>query len=110
MVIAVLPHGTGTAQAVEGALGQAVLAVEALSQLDDAPPGVGLTLERQAEVISTAVGGRGPNSEYLWNVADHLRDLGLGDADLDWLSDRVREIVGADGAPKDTPHGSGETS
>ena len=52
-----------------------------------------LTLEEQAQVISTAVGGRGPNPEYLYNVADHLRDLGLGDADLDWLSDRVRQIT-----------------
>lgn len=53
----------------------------------------GLSLERQAEVIANAVGGRGPNTEYLWNVADHLRDLGLGDEDLDWLSHRVRELV-----------------
>lgn len=53
----------------------------------------GLALERQAQVIASAVGGRGPNTEYLWNVADHLRDLGLGDAELDWLSDRVRQIA-----------------
>lgn len=55
----------------------------------------GLSLDRQAEVIARAVGGRGPNTEYLWNVAEHLRDLGLGDADLDWLSDRVRALVQA---------------
>lgn len=53
-----------------------------------------LSLEEQAQVISTAVGGRGPNPEYLYNVADHLRELGLGDPDLDWLSGRVREIAG----------------
>ncbi|MEM7438761.1 MAG: gamma-glutamylcyclotransferase [Pseudomonadota bacterium] len=52
-----------------------------------------LSLEKQAQVISTAVGGRGPNPEYLYNVADHLRDLGLGDPDLDWLSQRVSEIT-----------------
>ena len=56
----------------------------------------GLSLERQAEVIASAVGGRGPNTEYLWNVADHLRALGLGDDELDWLSHRVRAMVGQD--------------
>lgn len=43
----------------------------------------GLPLERQAQVIASAVGGRGPNSEYLWNTASHLAELGLGDDDLD---------------------------
>lgn len=52
-----------------------------------------LTLEDQARIIASAVGGRGPNTEYLWNTADHLRELGLADADLDWLSQRVRELA-----------------
>ena len=53
-----------------------------------------LTLEDQARIIATAVGGRGPNTEYLWNTAEHLRELGLADADLDWLAGRVRDLVG----------------
>jgi cation transport protein ChaC len=36
------------------------------------------------------VGGRGLNTDYLWNTAAHLAELGLADPDLDWLADRVR--------------------
>ena len=53
----------------------------------------GLALERQAEVISAAVGGRGPNTEYLYNTAGHLEEIGLSDPELNWLADRVREIT-----------------
>lgn len=53
----------------------------------------GLSLEEQAGIIAHAHGGRGPNYEYLCNTADHLDDLGLKDAELDWLSRRVREIL-----------------
>ena len=49
-----------------------------------------LTLERQAEIISAAVGGRGPNTEYLFNTADHLTEIGIADADLTWLANRLR--------------------
>lgn len=51
-----------------------------------------LTLEEQARIIAHAVGGRGPNTEYLWNTTSHLDELGIEDADLRWLSDRVREL------------------
>ena len=53
-----------------------------------------LDLEEQAQIIARAQGGRGPNSEYLINTEEHLRALGLGDGDLDWLVRRVREIRG----------------
>ncbi len=49
----------------------------------------GLALEEQAGIIATAVGGRGPNDEYLHNTATHLHELGISDDDLDWLSQRV---------------------
>lgn len=55
-----------------------------------------LALEDQARIISTAVGGRGPNTEYLWNTARHLAELGIGDPDLDWLARRVAELTGTD--------------
>jgi cation transport protein ChaC len=54
----------------------------------------GLDLEEQAQIIARAHGGRGPNTEYLFNTEAHLRDLGLGDCDLDWLVRRVRVICG----------------
>jgi cation transport protein ChaC len=51
-----------------------------------------LSLEEQAQVIARAVGGRGPNTEYLWNTEAHLAELGIEDADLAWLARRVREL------------------
>lgn len=53
----------------------------------------GLPLEEQAQIIARAVGGRGPNTEYLYNTATHLREVGLRDADLEWLHERVRELA-----------------
>ncbi|WP_197917535.1 gamma-glutamylcyclotransferase [Thiosulfatihalobacter marinus] len=52
-----------------------------------------LEIEEQAHIIARAVGGRGPNTEYLWNTASHLAELGIEDAELDWLSARVRELT-----------------
>lgn len=53
----------------------------------------GLPLEEQAQIIAHAVGGRGPNSEYLFNTAQHLESLGVADPDLNWLSRRVAAIA-----------------
>ncbi len=53
----------------------------------------GLALEEQAQIIAHAVGGRGPNTEYLYNTATHLSEVGLHDPDLDWLHHRVRAIA-----------------
>jgi cation transport protein ChaC len=53
----------------------------------------GLPLEEQARIIARAVGGRGPNTEYLFNTARHLAEIGLRDPDLDWLADRVRALA-----------------
>lgn len=55
----------------------------------------GMDLERQAQIIAHAVGGRGPNTEYLWNTVSHLGELGIEDGELEWLSTRVRDIVSA---------------
>ena len=52
----------------------------------------GMALEDQAQIIARAVGGRGPNSEYLFNTAAHLHELGIQDAELDWLADRVQAL------------------
>ena len=52
-----------------------------------------LPLEEQAQIIANAVGGRGPNWEYLYNTASHLRDIDLRDPDLEWLTAWVRELV-----------------
>lgn len=52
----------------------------------------GLALDEQARRIAGAVGGRGPNWDYLHQTAAHLAELGLRDAELDWLSDRVKVL------------------
>lgn len=52
----------------------------------------GMPLEEQAQIIARAVGGRGPNTEYLYNTADHLTQIGLHDRDLAWLTERVRGL------------------
>ncbi|EEB83625.1 gamma-glutamylcyclotransferase [Roseobacter sp. GAI101] len=52
----------------------------------------GLPLEEQAQIIAKAVGGMGPNTEYLFNTASHLAQIGLHDASLEWLHARVKEL------------------
>jgi cation transport protein ChaC len=52
-----------------------------------------LALEDQARIIARATGGRGPNRDYLWATARHLADLGIADRDLNWLANRVRQLV-----------------
>ncbi len=53
-----------------------------------------LSLEEQAQIIATATGGRGRNTEYLYNTAAHLTELGIPDPDLIWLTDRVKALSG----------------
>ena len=49
-------------------------------------------LEKQAQMIAHAVGGRGPNTEYLYNTAAHLGEMGIRDDDMAWLVQRVRAL------------------
>lgn len=53
-----------------------------------------LALERQAEIIARARGGRGENCDYLWSTAAHLAELGIEDPDLTKLAARVRRLRG----------------
>lgn len=55
-----------------------------------------LTLEKQAQIIAQAVGGRGPNHEYLTKTAAGLVNLSIRDDDMGWLVTRVQQIM--DGA------------
>ncbi|MEO1139750.1 MAG: gamma-glutamylcyclotransferase [Pseudomonadota bacterium] len=52
----------------------------------------GLDLEEQARIIARAIGGRGPNDEYLYQTNAHLNELGIADRELDWLVSRVRAL------------------
>jgi len=72
--------------------GQQVEAVTYVIDADHVQYCGGLPLEEQAQVIARAVGGRGPNTEYLFNTASHLTGIGLHDPDLQWLTERVRAL------------------
>lgn len=52
-----------------------------------------LTPAEQAQVIAVATGARGPNRDYLFNTASHLRKLGLADPDLEALAAQVRRAA-----------------
>ena len=81
-----------TVQRVDLAGGGTVAAVAYVIDRDHAQYCGGLPLEDQARIIAAATGGRGPNADYLHNTATHLAALGLPDADLAWLSDRVKVL------------------
>jgi glutathione-specific gamma-glutamylcyclotransferase len=53
----------------------------------------GLAFDEQARIIAHAVGGRGPNTDYLFNTARHLAELGIEDEDLTRLARDVRAII-----------------
>jgi cation transport protein ChaC len=52
----------------------------------------GLGMDEQARIIAHAIGGRGPNRDYLWSTAAHLAELGIADPDLEWLAAEVRRL------------------
>lgn len=78
--------------AIELETGQRVTAVTYVIDPDHVQYCGGLPLEEQAQTIARAVGGRGANRDYLFNTAAHLRELGLPDAELDWLARRVADL------------------
>lgn len=49
-------------------------------------------LEKQAQMLARAVGGRGPNDEYLNNTSAHLTQMNIRDDDMTWLVSRVQQI------------------
>ena len=55
----------------------------------------GLPLEEQAKIISSALGERGHNAEYLFNTVAKLKSLDIPDDDLEWLETEVRGILDA---------------
>ncbi len=73
--------------------GQVVRALTYIIDPDHVQYCGGLPLEDQAQIIAHAVGGRGPNTEYLYNTTNHLQELGIDDPELSWLATRVREIT-----------------
>ena len=78
--------------AVDLADGTRVQAVTYVIDADHVQYCGGLPLEDQARIIAQAVGGRGPNTDYLHNTVAHLDHLGIHDPDLAWLDARVRAL------------------
>ncbi|WP_282168986.1 gamma-glutamylcyclotransferase [Ruegeria atlantica] len=73
--------------------GEVITAVTYVIDADHVQYCGGMPLEEQAQIIAHAVGGRGPNTEYLYNTAEHLAEIDLRDPDLEWLAQRVRSIT-----------------
>ncbi|MGB1235958.1 MAG: gamma-glutamylcyclotransferase [Planktomarina sp.] len=73
--------------------GRQVQAVTYIINRDHEQYCAGMALEQQAQVIARAVGGKGPNPEYLYNTANLLQDLDIPDPDMEWLTARVRALT-----------------
>lgn len=54
-----------------------------------------IPLSEQARIIATAIGGRGPNWEYLYNTCAKFDSIGVDDPDLSWLRREVEAIRAA---------------
>lgn len=80
-------------------------AIPALAYVIDraGPQYCALDAEEQAQIIATAQGARGPNTDYLWNTARHLGALGIADPDLDALAARVKDLATKGLAQCDAP-------
>jgi len=50
-------------------------------------------LDHQASIIAGAVGGRGPNPEYLYKTAELLQSLQIADPELDYLAKEVSKLT-----------------
>lgn len=73
--------------------GRRVEALTYVMRRDHAQYAGGLALEEQARVIAAAVGGRGPNADYLFNTARHLTQIGMTDPLLEDLAAEVRKLL-----------------
>ena len=71
--------------------GGPLVAVAFVIDRDHAQYAGGLPLEVQADIISGATGGRGSNADYLFQTAEALERLGIGDPDLSGLAAMVRQ-------------------
>ena len=50
-------------------------------------------LETQAQMIAGAVGGRGPNPDYLFRTADLLARMNIRDPEMEELTGRVKALL-----------------
>ena len=72
--------------------GRRVQAITYVMQRDHDQYAGGLCATEQARIIATAIGGRGPNRDYLYNTAAHLAELGLPDPEMEALAAEVRKL------------------
>lgn len=52
-----------------------------------------LDLDEKARIIARASGSAGANSDYLFNTAQTLQDLGIADPEMQELERRVRQLL-----------------
>lgn len=73
--------------------GRAVMATAYVIRRDHHQYAGRMDLDAQARIIARAVGGRGPNAEYLFNTAAHLDAMGVEDIDMAALAGLVRGLI-----------------
>lgn len=73
--------------------GQVVQALTYVMDLSHVQYARGLTLEEQAQIIARAVGGRGPNTDYLSATVDALREQAIADTELHTLQKMVSGLI-----------------
>jgi glutathione-specific gamma-glutamylcyclotransferase len=56
-----------------------------------------LSVDETARIIASATGRRGANRDYLTGTVRHLADLGLADAHLTRLAERVETLAAVTG-------------
>jgi glutathione-specific gamma-glutamylcyclotransferase len=54
-----------------------------------------LTAEEQLGMVAESCGLTGPNRDYVCNTAHSLREIGVSDRTLQWLSDRLKASIAA---------------
>lgn len=57
----------------------------------------GLSLEQRARIITASTGPAGPNRDYLFSTVDHLRQIGVEDAEMEAIAALVTEYINAEG-------------
>lgn len=75
--------------------GRQVLATSYVIRRDHDQYAGGMDLKAQARIIAHAIGGRGPNVDYLFNTVTALDRNGVEDLDMQALTRQVRALVAA---------------
>lgn len=80
--------------------GRHVLATSYVIRRDHDQYAGAMAMDAQARIIATAIGGRGPNVDYLFKTASYLARIGVEDLDMLALTQQVRALSEAAEKPE----------